>query len=185
MSVIAIGSMWEYMRCHSKSGKSIFLRLQLLLHFCSDLQCANHTSFSPGNLPVTKIRGTIGIDGAVCVCVRRGSVPGSASLQPREKSTHGRTGSPYHTLFNGPPGLDLACCQFVCVCVLNSPSATKTCARVCKMVDSNSTHSVCDSDAACTCRARRQCCAAGVHRQLRTVFTLQWQASSYLILNLA
>lgn len=45
MSVVATGRMRELMRRHSKSGKSISLCLQLLLHFQSALWCANYTFF--------------------------------------------------------------------------------------------------------------------------------------------
>ena len=117
MSVIAIGSMWEYMRCHSKSGKSIFLHLQLLSHFCSDLQCANHTFF-PLEICLSQRSEALLAQTGPCVCVCWEGVGSWEGLAATRGKKHTRTNrSPFHTLFNVPPGSDLACGQFVCVCV--------------------------------------------------------------------
>lgn len=92
MSVRAIGSMWESMRGHSKSGKSIFLCLQLILHFYSDPQCVDCIFFS------WKF---------TCNNDQKHYWPkwvGSRKCLPALSENC----SAFHSLFNVPPGLQLA-----------------------------------------------------------------------------
>ena len=177
--------MWECMRCHSKSGKSIFLCLQLLLHFCSDLQCANHTLSSWKFACHKEQRHYWHRLGCVCVC--GGGVPGSTSLQHEGKEYTWKNPSTSHTLLNVLQDWTWhAVSLCVCVC-LNSPSVTRTCARLCSTADGNTTHSVCDRDAACSCQSHRHCCAVGIpHIAANSIHpNIQWQTSNHLILNLA
>lgn len=118
------------------------------------------------------------------LCVCGGS--GSTSQHEGKEYTWKNPSPTSHTLLNVLQDWTWhAVSLCVCVC-LNSPSVTRTCARLCT-ADGNTTHSVCDRDAACSCQSHRHCCAVGIpHIAANSIHpNIQWQTSNHLILNLA
>ena len=95
------------------------------------------TLSSPGNLLVTKIRGTTGRDWAMGGGV--GADPGSAWLQQEGKSCTEECFYTPHTLQRASrTGLSMSLvCVCVCVCVFKFTEHYQDCARVCKVAGHN------------------------------------------------